>query len=92
MLITSPELLLFILFGGLIAGLAFGFPVPFVMFGVSLIVGYLGSGEGFFPMMVLCIFETMQNYILVSIVLFVFMGIMLERSGAAETWPRTVPL
>lgn len=81
---ASPELLLCFLFGGLILGLATGFPVPFVMLGSSLIVGVLGAGDAFFHMLVLRFFETMHNYILVSIVLFVFMGIMLERSGAAE--------
>ena len=72
------------LFAGLIAGLLAGFPVPLVMLGISVIVGYLGEGSGFFPMMILRIFETMQNYILIAIVLFVFMGIMLEYSGVAE--------
>ncbi len=80
----NPELLLALLFGGLILGLATGFPVPFVMFGVSMIVGLLGVGTGFMHMLILRVFETMHNYILVSIVLFVFMGIMLEKSGAAE--------
>jgi len=83
-LITSPEILLIILFVGLIIGLATGFPVPFVMLGISLIVGVLGVGSGFFHMMILRVFETMENYILASIILFVYMGIMLERSGAAE--------
>jgi tripartite ATP-independent transporter DctM subunit len=81
---ASPEILLCFLFGGLILGLATGFPVPFVMLGSSLIVGVLGVGDAFFNMLVLRFFETMHNYILVSIILFVFMGIMLERSGAAE--------
>lgn len=80
----SPELLIAALFIGLIIGLLLGFPVPFVMLGVSMMVGYLGVGSGFFPMMILRVFETMQNYILIAIVLFVFMGIMLEQSGAAE--------
>jgi tripartite ATP-independent transporter DctM subunit len=83
-LITNPELLLITLFAGLIIGLAFGFPVPFVMLGISLIVGVLGVGHGFFHMMILRVFETMENYILAAIILFVYMGIMLERSGAAE--------
>jgi tripartite ATP-independent transporter DctM subunit len=83
-LITSPEILLIILFGGLIIGLGSGFPVPFVMLGISLIVGVMGVGPGFFHMMILRVFETMENYILASIILFVYMGIMLERSGAAE--------
>jgi tripartite ATP-independent transporter DctM subunit len=84
MLIESPEVLLLILFAGLIAGLAAGYPVAFVMLGISFVVGFLGIGPGFFHMMVLRVFETMQNYILAAIILFVYMGIMLERSGAAE--------
>jgi len=83
-LIASPEVLLIILFAGLIIGLAIGFPVPFVMLGISLIVGVLGVGHGFFHMMILRVFETMENYILAAIILFVYMGVMLERSGAAE--------
>ena len=83
-MISSPEILIIILFTGLIGGLLLGFPVPFVMLGISMIVGFLGVGAGFFPMMILRVFETMQNYILIAIVLFVFMGIMLEHSGAAE--------
>jgi tripartite ATP-independent transporter DctM subunit len=82
--ISSPEILIILLFGGLMAGLAAGFPVPFVMMGISLLVGFLGAGPAFFHMMIFRFFETMHNYILVSIILFVFMGIMLERSGAAE--------
>ena len=84
MLIESPEILLLILFAGLIMGLATGFPVAFAMLGASLIVGFLGVGPGFYYMMILRVFETMHNYILASIILFVYMGIMLERSGAAE--------
>ena len=84
MLISNPEILLIILFGGLIIGLATGFPVAFAMFGASVITGFLGVGPGFFYMMVIRVFETMHNYILASIILFVYMGIMLEHSGAAE--------
>ncbi|OGR23193.1 MAG: hypothetical protein A2277_05455 [Desulfobacterales bacterium RIFOXYA12_FULL_46_15] len=73
------------MFAGLVIGLSFGFPVPFVMLGISLIVGVLaGEGVGFFSMMVLRMFETMQNYILASIILFIYMGIMLERSGMGD--------
>lgn len=84
MLIESPVVLLCLLFAGLIIGLGMGFPVPFVMLGASFLVGVLGVGQGFYHMMIFRMFEPMQNYILASIILFVFMGIMLERSGAAE--------
>ncbi len=83
-MIESPAILLFLLFVLLVGGLASGFPVPFVMLGASFVTGVLGVGPGFFHMMIFRMFETMHNYILASIILFVFMGIMLERSGAAE--------
>ncbi|MFC1834979.1 TRAP transporter large permease subunit [Thermodesulfobacteriota bacterium] len=84
MLVESPEVLLFLLFAGLVIGLATGFPVAFVMLGSSLLVGFLGVGPGFYHMMILRIYETMHSYVLAAIILFVYMGIMLERSGAAE--------
>ena len=83
-MVESPAILLFVLFVLLVGGLASGFPVPFVMLGASFVTGVLGVGPGFFHMMIFRMFETMHNYILASIILFVFMGIMLERSGAAE--------
>ncbi len=84
MLIQSPEILVTLLFLLLLVGLGTGFPVAFVMLGSSLIVGIIGVGDHFFHMMVLRVFETMHNYVLASIILFVFMGVMLEKSGVAE--------
>lgn len=84
MFFEHPHLLLSLLLGGLILGLVAGYPVAFVLFGISCLVGYLCLGTAFFSLLILRVFETMHNYILVSIILFIFMGIMLERSGAAE--------
>ncbi len=78
------NLLLILLFGSLLFGLGIGFPVGFVLLGSSILVGFLGFGTPFFSMMIMRVFETMHNYVLVSIVLFIFMGVMLERSGAGE--------
>lgn len=80
----SNNILLTILFLGFLSGLFLGIPVGFVLLGISVIVGFIGFGTSFFSMMVLRIFETMHNYVLVSIILFIFMGIMLEKSGAGE--------
>ena len=80
----SSEFLVTMMIGGLIIGMASGFPVPFVMLGISFIVGILGAGTGFFDMMYLRMFEAMQNYILVSIILFIFMGVMLDKSGMGD--------
>ncbi len=80
----GPEITLILLFCSLIGGLAMGFPVPFVMLGSSMLAGLLAAGPVFFHMMVLRVFEAMSSYVLIAIVLFVFMGLMLEKSGAAE--------
>ncbi len=82
--VQSPEILVAALFALLIVGLSTGFPVAFVMLGSSLIVGVIGVGDRFFHMMVLRTYETMHSYVLASIILFVYMGIMLEKSGVAE--------
>jgi len=82
--ISTPEILTIFMLGGLVAGIMLGFPIAFVMLGISLIVGVLGAGPAFFPMMVLRTYGTMTEYILAAIPLFVFMGIMMEYSGTAE--------
>ncbi len=80
----NSHILLFILFSGLLIGLFSGLPVGFVLLGISIFVGFMGFGTSFFSMMIIRVFETMHNYVLVSIILFIFMGIMLEKSGAGE--------
>ncbi|GAB6886859.1 TRAP transporter large permease subunit [Desulfothermus okinawensis JCM 13304] len=80
----SNHVLIWILFIGLFVGLFSGLPVGFVLLGISIVVGVIGFGSPFFSMMMMRVFETMHNYVLVSIVLFIFMGIMLEKSGAGE--------
>ncbi len=78
------ELLLALLFGGLLLGLFLGFPVGFVMLGSGLIVGVLGSGASFTHTLIFRCYSVMTNYELVAIPLFVYMGMMLTVSGTAE--------
>lgn len=83
-------LMLVLLLLGLFAGLASGFPVAFVLGGVALLVAGLGMALGNFDASFLeafpnRIFGVMTNETLVAVPLFVFMGIMLERSRIAES-------
>lgn len=69
--------------------LMLGFPVAFSLAGTSLIVagiGYLaGSFDGaFLSALPNRIFGVLSNQILIAVPLFVFMGIMLEKSRIAE--------
>lgn len=66
-----------------------GFPVAFVLGGSGLLFAFLGAGFGVFDLSLLAafpqgIFGVMTNETLVAVPLFVFMGVMLERSRIAE--------
>ncbi len=61
-----------------------GFPVAFTLLGVSLVFGLVGFGWDFFNLLPLRIWGVMSNFTLVAVPLFVFMGVMLERSGMAQ--------
>ncbi len=66
-----------------------GFPVAFTLAGTALIFAVLGYSLGVFDLSFLGafpqrIFGTMTNETLIAVPLFVFMGVMLERSRVAE--------
>lgn len=61
-----------------------GFPVTFTLMGTSLVFGLIGFGWTFFNLMPLRIWGVMTNVTLLAVPMFVFMGVMLERSGLAE--------
>ncbi len=82
----------FLLFGILIICLLAGFPVAFTLGGVSTIFGLMTFGMDFFNLIPLRIWGIMTNYILLAVPLFVFMGVMLEKSGIAATLLETMAL
>jgi tripartite ATP-independent transporter DctM subunit len=72
------------MFVSLLGGLALGLPLAFVLGGVAVIFGLLGWGWGAFALFINRIDATVNDYILVSIPLFIFMAQMLGKSGVAE--------
>ena len=64
--------------------LMIGFPVTFTLLGTALVFGMIGFGWDFFNLLPLRIWGRMTNVTLIAVPLFVFMGVMLERSGLAE--------
>jgi tripartite ATP-independent transporter DctM subunit len=73
----------------IIIGLLSGFPVAFVLGGGSLLVAFLANAFGMFDVSFLQalpnrIYGIMTSDLLIAVPLFVFMGIMLERSKVAE--------
>ena len=61
-----------------------GFPVTFTLLGTALTFGFIGFGWTLFNLLPLRIWGVMTNVTLLAVPLFVFMGVMLERSGLAE--------
>ena len=83
------EILALGMFVGLLGFLMLGFPVAFTLGGASLLFAALGMSFGVFDTPLLAglvarTFDAMTNDVLISIPLFVFMGIVLERSKIAE--------
>jgi tripartite ATP-independent transporter DctM subunit len=77
---------------GLMAGIFSGYPVAFVLAGVGILFALItGIPILFLSLGVGRIFSgVLANWLLVAIPLFVFMGLMLERSGIAERLLRSL--
>ncbi|MCS7004749.1 MAG: TRAP transporter large permease subunit [Cytophagales bacterium] len=78
------EALSLILFVVVFSLILIGYPVAFTLGGVAVMFGLLTFGPDFFYLLALRIYGTMSNFILISVPLFVYMGVMLEKSGVAE--------
>ncbi|MEO8398195.1 MAG: TRAP transporter large permease subunit, partial [Ignavibacteriaceae bacterium] len=86
------EILPIIFFIAVLIFLLSGFPVAFTLGGISLIFGVFYFGLSFFNLLPLRIWGIMNNYVLIAVPLFIFMGVMLEKSGLAEELLETMAL
>src|ERR687891_378351 len=77
------ELLPLWMFVALTVVLMAGYPVAFTLGGIALAFGILGMGFRLFELLPLRIWGAMTSQVLLAVPLFVFMGVMLERSGLA---------
>ncbi len=64
--------------------LSLGFPVAFTFGGVALIFGLYAEGLQLFQLVAERMHSIMTNVTLMAVPLFIFMGLILERSGIAE--------
>ncbi|MDH3709822.1 MAG: TRAP transporter large permease subunit [Cyclobacteriaceae bacterium] len=86
------EALALVLFALVFVLLLAGYPVAFTLGGISVIFGLFTFGADFFYLLPLRVYGTMGNYVLMAVPLFVFMGMMLEKSGIAENLLETMAL
>ena len=80
----EPQFLAVLMILGFFFLLFIGFPVAIALAASGLLFGYLGFGALLFNLLPQRIFGLMENYTFMAIPLFVFMGVMLERSRIAE--------
>lgn len=86
---SPSELIALMMFASACAGLMAGYNVAFTLSGVSLIFAAIGVATGTFDASFLAalpgrIYPLITREILIAVPLFVFMGVMLEKSRIAE--------
>ena len=81
-----------LMFLTLMAALLAGYPVAFTLGAVALLYGSIFLGFEFFNLLPLQIWGVMTNFTLLAVPLFIFMGIVLDKSGLAEDLLETMGL
>jgi tripartite ATP-independent transporter DctM subunit len=77
------EILALILFISIFVLILYGYPVAFTLAGLSLLYAFCFLEPAVLAALPSRVMGVMNNYVLISVPLFIFMGIMLERSGLA---------
>lgn len=72
--------------------LLIGYPVAFTLGAVALLFGSIFLDPGFFNLLPLQIWGMMNNFTLLAVPLFIFMGVTLDKSGLAEDLLETMGL
>ena len=85
----SIPIILFLL---VIILILFGYPVALTLGGISVLAGLLFFDIDFFYLVSLRIYGIMNNFVLLAVPLFVFMGLTLEKSGIAERLLETMAI
>jgi tripartite ATP-independent transporter DctM subunit len=80
----SPELLTVLMLAGVLAGVLLGYPLAIPVGAMGLLFGYLVYENAIPSLLYGRLFNLVHSYTLLAIPLFVFMGVMLEKSGIAE--------
>jgi len=84
MIELSPEAITLLMLGVICLGVMSGFPLAFVIGAAAIIFGYPVYGNLIGELIYTRVWSLLTNYTLLALPLFVFMGLMLERSGMAE--------
>ena len=78
------EFIAIILFISIFVLILYGYPVAFTLGGISVLYAFTFLDPASFGALPPRIMGIMSNYVLLAVPLFIYMGIMLEKSGLAE--------
>jgi len=81
---SGTEILALLMLAAFFALLMAGVPVALTLATAGFVFGLLGFGTGLFNLVPARIYGVVTNYLWLAIPLFVFMGVMLEKSRLAE--------
>ena len=84
MIDLSPQAVAIAMTSGLLLGIASGFPLGLVLGGVAMVVGVLTWGPQVFSMFYDRLFGVLTEYTFLAVPLFIFMGLMVEKSGVSD--------
>jgi tripartite ATP-independent transporter DctM subunit len=79
----SPEVITALMLGAAVALIVLGYPIAFVLGGLATVLGLAFVGPGIMNLFMLRLYGLLQDYVLLAIPLFVFMGLILEQTGIA---------
>jgi len=88
----SMEVWALLMFAVLMVTLLLGYPVALTLGAISLLFGSIFLELSFFNLLPMRIWGIMTNFTLLAVPLFVFMGVILEKSGIAEDLLETMGL
>ncbi len=88
----SMEVWALLMFVVLVGALLLGYPVAFTLGAISLLFGAIFLDFSFFNLLPMRIWGVMSNFTLLAVPLFIFMGVILEKSGLAEDLLETMGL
>ena len=87
---SGSEWLAIGMIAGFLALMVIGVPVAIALAVSGFVAGYLGFGPGLFSLLPARLFGVVTNYTMLAIPLFVFMGVMLEKSKVADAMLETI--
>ena len=86
------EILALLLFLSIFILILYGYPVAFTLGGISIIYAICFLDMSSFVALPSRFMGVMSNYVLLAVPLFIYMGIMLEKSGLAESLLETMAM